>query len=260
MQSIEQAHFRQWNRDGYVLIKSSLNDAERSDLARWVEELAGWPEAPGKWMKWYENVVSGRQLCRVEDFVPYHTGLANFLQSSELCNVLELLLGEPAALFKEKINFKLPGGAGFKPHQDAPAFTAFGQSYHVTVMIAVDPTTRENGCLEVVDSLHGSGLLPQAPDGTLQTEWVERQVWKPVEMQPGDVLIFDSYLPHRSGPNATDRPRRALYVTYNRVSAGSHRDAYFQRKRAAFPPECERKPGVDYSQTAAVYNLGNPIL
>ena len=260
MQSIEHVQCRQWNRDGYVLLENHLHPSERDDLARWVEELAGWPEEPGKWMKWYENVATGRQLCRVEDFVPYHAGLANFLQSSELCNVLELLLGEPAALFKEKINFKLPGGAGFQPHQDAPAFTAFGQSYHVTVMIAVDPATRENGCLEVVESLHGSGLLPQAADGTLAKEWVDKQVWKPVEMQPGDVLIFDSYLAHRSGPNRTNRPRRALYVTYNRVSAGSHRDAYFQRKRAAFPPECERKPGVDYSQTAAVYNLGNPIL
>jgi 2-aminoethylphosphonate dioxygenase len=260
MQSIEHLQCRQWNRDGYVLLTNHLSSEERGDLARWVEELAGWPEAPGKWMKWYENVSSGRQLCRVEDFVPYHSGLAKFLQSSELCNVLELLLGEPAALFKEKINFKLPGGAGFQPHQDAPAFTAFGQSYHVTVMIAVDPATRANGCLEVVDSLHGTGLLPQAADGTLAKEWVDEQVWKPIEMQPGDVLIFDSYLPHRSGSNRTDRPRRALYVTYNRVSAGSHRDAYFQRKRAAFPPECERKPGVDYSQTAAVYNLGNPIL
>jgi ectoine hydroxylase-related dioxygenase (phytanoyl-CoA dioxygenase family) len=127
-------------------------------------------------------------------------------------------------------------------------------------MIAVDPATRENGCLEVVDALHGSGLLPQAADGTLQAEWVARQSWKPIEMAPGDVLVFDSYLAHRSGPNLTDRPRRALYVTYNRASAGSHREAYFQSKRAAFPPECERKPGVDYSKTASVFNLGNPIL
>lgn len=258
--SIESQQCRQWNRDGYVVLRNNMNEREKSDLASWVDELADWPESPGKWMKWYEQGARGRQLCRVEDFVPYHRGLADLLQSSELTRVLELLLGEPAALFKEKINFKLPGGAGFQPHQDAPAFTAFGQSYHVTVMIAVDPATRENGCLEVVEQLHGSGLLPQASDGTLQREWVEQQIWKPVEMAPGDVLIFDSYLAHRSGPNRTNQPRRALYVTYNRVSAGSHRDAYFRQKRAAFPPECERVQGVDYSKTAAVYNLGNPIV
>lgn len=260
MQSIEQRQGQQWNRDGYVLLTDRMTMSERDDLARWVSETAAWPEQPGKWMKWYEQTERGRQLCRVEDFVPYHDELAGLLRGAKLAAALEFLLGEPAALFKEKINFKLPGGAGFQPHQDAPAFASFGQSYHVTVMMAVDPCTRENGCLEVVDALHGSGLLPQAPDGTLDRSWVEAQTWKPVEMAPGDVLIFDSYLPHRSGPNLSDRPRRALYITYNRVSAGSHREAYFQKKRAAFPPECERQPGVDYSKTAQVYNLGNPIM
>jgi 2-aminoethylphosphonate dioxygenase len=260
MPSIEQVQCRAWNRDGYVLLRDCLGAAERASLQRWVEELAAWPEAPGKWMKWYEQTELGRQLCRVEDFVPYHEGLAGFLRGPGLSDVLELLLGERAVLFKEKINFKLPRGAGFKPHQDAPAFTTFGQSYHVTVMIAVDHATRQNGCLEVVDALHGSGLLPQAADGTLQEEWVARQLWKPIEMAPGDLLVFDSYLAHRSGANQSDRPRRALYVTYNRLSAGSYREAYFQHKRAAFPPECERTPGVDYSKTGAVYNLGNPIV
>jgi hypothetical protein len=254
------ASIEQWQRHGYVLLRNQLGASTQGDLAHWVDELASWPEQPGKWMKWYENTPRGRQLCRVEDFVPYHSGMQAFLQTSPLGVVLEQLMGEPAVLYKEKINFKLPGGAGFAPHQDAPAFTTFGQSYHVTVMISVDPATRDNGCLEVVEGLGGRGLLPGAPDGTLQAEWVAAQTWKPIEMMPGDVLLFDSYLPHRSGPNRTDRPRRALYVTYNRASAGSHREAYFQKKRDAFPPECERKPGVDYSAQAAVYNLGNPIV
>jgi ectoine hydroxylase-related dioxygenase (phytanoyl-CoA dioxygenase family) len=162
-------------------------------------------------------------------------------------------------LFKEKINFKLPGGAGFEPHQDAPAFTTFGQCYHITVMVSIDAGTRENGCLEVVDGCHGAGLLPQAKDGTLDRAWADAQVWKPLETRPGDVLFFDSYVPHRSGPNRSGAPRRALYVTYNRESDGDYRSQYFAQKRAAFPPECERKLGIDYSAAARVYNLGNPI-
>jgi hypothetical protein len=48
-------------------------------------------------------------------------------------------------------------------------------------------------------------------------------------------------------------------VTYNRASEGSLRSAYFQHKRAHFPPECERAVGIDYSAAARTYNLGNPI-
>jgi ectoine hydroxylase-related dioxygenase (phytanoyl-CoA dioxygenase family) len=211
-------------------------------------------------MKWYERTEHGRQLCRVENFVPFHTGLASLIHDGLLNGVLEQLVGEPVVLFKDKINFKLPGGAGFAPHQDAPAFTGFDHSYHVTVMIAVEPSTLRNGCLEVVTGCHGQGLLPACSDGTLDPAWVAAQRWTPIEMQPGDVLCFDSLVPHRSLPNHSGSSRRALYVTYNLAREHDRRAEYFERKRAAFPPECERAPGVDYSGSAAVYNLGNPIL
>mgnify|MGYP003546800753 FL=1 len=251
---------RQWNRDGFVLLREHLDRMRCQLLSDSVDELSRWPEAPGKWMKWYERTPHGRQLCRVEDFVPYHVGLSQLLASEPISKVLAWLLGERAVLFKEKINYKLPQGAGFAPHQDAPAFASFGQSYHVTVMLAVDFCTLDNGCLEVVEGLHGSGLFPQAADGTLHPDWVEAQVWRPIEMAPGDVLFFDSYLPHRSGPNRSSEARRALYVTYNRASAGMRRDAYFAHKRHSFPPECERMPGVDYTHGATQFNLGNPIV
>jgi hypothetical protein len=259
MNAIVQSQYDQWQRQGYLLLRRHLDTKDTQGLARWVEQLAAWPEAPGKWMKWYEQAGDARQLCRVEDFLPYHPAFADFLNGGTIGAVLEELCGEPALLFKEKINFKLPGGAGFAPHQDAPAFTTFGQRYHITLMVSIDRATRENGCLEVVDGFHGTGLLPQAKDGTLDRAWADAQVWKPIETEPGDLLFFDSYVPHRSGPNRSDRPRRALYVTYNRRSDGDYRSEYFATKRAAFPPECERVTGTDYSAAASVYNLGNPI-
>jgi hypothetical protein len=64
--------------------------------------------------------------------------------------------------------------------------------------------------------------------------------------QPGDAVLFDSYVPHQSAPNGTDTPRRVLYVTYNRASDGDHRLRYFAEKRRSYPPDCEREPGREY--------------
>ena len=65
--------------------------------------------------------------------------------------------------------------------------------------------------------------------------------------EPGDVLFFDSFVPHRSGPNRTSVQRRVLYVTYNGASAGDSRERYYADKRASYPPDCEREAGKDYS-------------
>ena len=70
--------------------------------------------------------------------------------------------------------------------------------------------------------------------------------WRALELSPGDVVFFDSYCPHGSGPNMTDGKRRVLYVTYNAASAGDHREQYYADKRASFPPDIERDPKKEY--------------
>ena len=257
MTELTSEHMACWQQNGFVHLRSVLAEPIREDLRRWVEELASWPESPGKWMKWFEG--PNRQLCRVENFLEYHAGLATFLQGDQIGALLEQLMGEPAALFKEKINYKLPGGAGFGAHQDAPAFATFGHDYHITLLVGIDVSTPLNGCLEIVHGHHDRALLPQNEGGEIDADTVASLPWIPVSTEPRDIVFFDSYVPHRSQPNCSQTSRRALYITYNRQRDGYVRDQYFARKREAFPPECERREGVDYSTAANVYNLGNPI-
>lgn len=250
-----------WERNGYLHLSGFLNAAEASAVTSWVEDLEHRPETPGKWMKYFEYTdapESPRLLCRVENILPYHEGLDQLLRGEEILGILSQLMEEPAVLFKEKINFKLPGGNGFGAHQDAPAFTSFQQSYHITLMISVDASNSDNGCLEMVPGRHKEGLLPMNHDGTLTDEFVASVEWEPLPTQAGDVVLFDSFIPHRSAPNRSLSPRRALYVTYNKASEGSFRESYFAQKREVFPPECERIPGKDYTNTG-VFNIGNPV-
>lgn len=77
--------------------------------------------------------------------------------------------------------------------------------------------------------------------------------------RPGCLLVFGVYLAHRSGPNKTDSPRKAVYLTYNQATEGDLRDHYYGEKRRLFPPISDREEGKDYSEGAVIYNLTTPI-
>ena len=235
-------------RDGFLVVPGLFDADEVAALRAWTDEVQAWPEVPGRWMVYGEPSLTepGRRLInRIENFYPYHAGFKGLFDGEKLAGWVGELFGEPAVLFKDKINFKLPGGDGFKPHQDQQAgWSAYARLF-VTALVAIDEATAENGCLELAAGHHTRGLIGRewAP---LTEEEMRGMAFVPHPARPGDVAFFDSYVPHRSGPNLTAEPRRVLYVTYNRAAEGDHRLRYYADKRRSYPPDCEREPGQQY--------------
>lgn len=220
---------------GWVLV-DTFDEARVAEIASWVEEIATWPEGGGQWLQHHELTDDGPTLARSENFVPFHPGMAALLTTGVLPEIASALLGEPAVLYKEKINYKLPGGAGFSPHQDAPAYPMIES--HVSALVAVDDADETNGCLEVVSGWHDA-VLPTDERGCVAPELVAQMEWIPAPVRRGQTLWFHSRTPHRSGPNRSGRPRRALYPTYNAASEGDLREQYYAAKLAAFAEESE---------------------
>ncbi len=216
--------------NGWVMSRT-LDAAGAERLRGWVDEIMGWPDDEGPWLHYREMTDEGPRLCRTENFVPYHEGIRDLLTSGPMLDAASALLGEPAVLYKEKINYKAAGGAGFAPHQDAPAYR-FVET-HVSCMVAVDDADADNGCLEVVSARHAE-VLPMDDDGCIRGDVVAALTWETVPVPAGTTLWFHSRTPHRSGANASDRPRRALYPTYNARREGDLRDAYYEQKFAEF--------------------------
>lgn len=234
------------DRDGYLVVRGFFDQAATRDILRWTEEVSQAPETPGRQMVYHEDSLTrpgSRVVQRIENFCPFHPGFDALVRHGKLLDWTSALLGRPAVLFKEKINFKMPGGEGFKAHQDQQAGWTRYAPLFMTAMVTIDPATLENGCLEMVPGRHKDGLLgeewnPLSEDG-LQLV--------PVPTAPGDVIFFDSFAPHASKPNLTDAPRRILYLTYNALEFGDHRLQYFADKRAAFPPDVERTGNETYT-------------
>jgi hypothetical protein len=237
-----------FQRDGFVVVLGLFGAGEIDQVEAWSEEVHDWPETPGRHMMYFEESSSHpgqRILNRIENVLPYHGGFKALAVGPKMQGACSQLFGEPALLFKDKINYKMPGGGGFEAHQDVQAGWSRYADLHITVLITIDETTLANGCLEMASRFHDQGLIgaewkPLTEEDLRETEFIV------VESAPGDAVFFDSFAPHRSGPNNTGSPRRVLYYTYNKASEGDSLAQYYADKRASYPPDIEREDGKDY--------------
>lgn len=218
-----------YEANGWLLLEGLLEKSPQ-ELQDEVSAISAWGD-DGAWMHHYEMTNFGKKLARTENFTPYSSSMRELLREGAISDVASQLLGEEALLYKEKINYKLVGGAGFAPHQDKPAYPFVDQV--LSVMVAIDDATIENGCLYVVSGRHQI-LLDQDERGCLARHVVAELDWQPVELAAGSTLFFHALTPHRSGPNTSTRDRRALYPTYNGTSEGDLREAYYAAKREVF--------------------------
>jgi ectoine hydroxylase len=91
-----------------------------------------------------------------------------------------------------------------------------------SAFIAVDPNTRENGCLQVLKGSHKMGRVEHGkfgdqtgadPERVEQAMKIMELVY--VEMAPGDVLFFHANTLHRSDQNKSPNPRWSMICCYN---------------------------------------------
>ena len=220
---------QQFEERGWVVL-DVLPRSTHALLTEWADEVAALPESSGV-LQHRELTGAGPQLCRSEHFVEVHASLRALLTDGPMLDAAGALLGEPAVLYKEKINHKLPGGAGYSAHQDAPAYPLL--TNHVSAMVAIDDADADNGGLEVVSGCFDR-VLTTDERGCVDPSVEATLAWEPVAVPAGSTLWFHSRTPHRSGPNRSSRPRRALYPTYNAAREGDRRAEYYAAKADAF--------------------------
>ena len=137
--------------------------------------------------------------------------------------VLPLLGTGDARLYWEQAVAKPPQARTELPWHQDNGYTPLLPEEYVTCWLALDDADVENGCLWVIPGSHrrgtvrhhnGAGPFRVGHDGPAADG-------VPVPVRRGSVLVFSSLLMHRSGPNTTDRPRRAWIIQYCGAEARS---------------------------------------
>src|SRR5882724_301534 len=199
-------------RDGYVL-KPGTFDAEEMALLQRAIALD-------------EGIRS--HTVRIDDSAGGATELAlwnhpgddlfgAFARCERIAGGAERLLGGEVYHYHSKLTMKRPRvGGQWNWHQDYGYWYNNGCLYPdlLSVAVAVDRATRENGCLQVIRGSHRLGRLDHGRVGGQTGADVGRvdQVLKShervyVEMAPGDALFFHCNTLHASEANFSARPR-----------------------------------------------------
>ena len=221
--------------DSSPLRPAVLGDVEADALASWAEAVEAWPVGSHVWGQYAEQIGDRAAVCRTENVSACHSGVAA-LVDGVLRDVATLALGEPAVAFKDKINYKHPGGAGFRPHQDRLAYP--GVERVLSVLVAIDECTTESGCLWLAAGVEEP--LPTDDRGVVRGDVVESLPWEPAELAAGDAVVLDGLAPHYSEANRGDRRRRVLVASYAPVSEAYSRDRYYSARSDTMRRASER--------------------
>ena len=239
-----------YKKYGISIVRNFFKKSEIIKIKKYTDYIKFLKIKPNQVMKYYEKSVNKLKkkdvLIRAEYFYHYHNGLNKLLNSKKINNFLKFLTNSDCRIFKEKINYKPAGARSDKLHQDSQAgWNKFAKEF-ISVLISVQKSTKLNGCLEFDFSGNNCYKLISQEMKPLKIKQLYKPNFIPTELNVGDVVFFNSYIPHRSGPNLSNRDRCQIYVTYNKKNLGNLRDKYFSEKRKQYPPNNERDAINEY--------------
>lgn len=191
------------------------SEQERAEIARQhvQHEPFAKDETQGNGLPVLRKAENTRQYSEVFRDLAQHPKLISVVQ--ELIGTDDLLLFRSTLMFKPAFH-----GSSHGLHQDS-AYWPMEPPNLVTVSIALNNATVENGCFKVIPRSHLWGMQSwghiarqQGAELTDREDVAEQQM--DVPLSAGSALFFHSLMVHGSGPNATPHSRNtALYAYFS---------------------------------------------
>ncbi len=231
---ITEADRAAFERDGYVL-KAGFFDAEEVDLLR--RAITADPAIAKNVTRLHDSKGASTELALWNH--PGDDLFGMVARSARVVDGMERLLGGEVYHYHSKLTMKRPRvGGAWDWHQDYGYWYNNGCLFPdmASVFIAIDPSRRENGCLEVLRGSHRMGRIDHGRVGGQTGADMERveQAMKVLEhvyceMDPGDALFFHSNTLHSSSQNVSDHSRNVLLCCYNRMSNDPYKEHHHPR-------------------------------
>jgi hypothetical protein len=256
MARLSEAEVAQYEREGWVVPAFSLSATRVSALQQALEELLA--KNPG---------------VRPEKLVSAHIegdngegvqGVAAFLDLARDPEIVELVsgvIGDDVILWGCHVFCKPPAEGYETPwHQDGH-YWPIRPLATCTAWVALEPSTRENGCLRVIPGSHRERALhPHLREDRddlvlsqrLDATHFDEASAVDIELQPGQMSLHDVYMIHGAAANRSPQRRTGVALRYMPATSVFERDIRPAEGRSGIPVDFARRPlwllrGVDRS-------------
>ena len=190
------------------------------------------PKSPGAKLKrrvatLLKGAEHGNQVNSQREYYTEHVNLWSdnpdyraLILSSELASLPARLEGlESWRVWTDKALFKMPWNEATVWHSDSP-YGSYRSSQSVTIWIALDDATVQNGCLYYLPGTHKTHGDEAYPLGRKIAQLFESRPdfaeleAAPATLKAGGCAVHNAHIVHSAGPNMTPFPRRAVNITY----------------------------------------------
>jgi ectoine hydroxylase-related dioxygenase (phytanoyl-CoA dioxygenase family) len=215
-----------YNRDGYLVVKQFCSQQETGILySTAIEDDAMRKNALDL------NDQTGKKTKLSLWFTPGDDRFGYLTRSEKMVHGAAQLLDStaPVCHFHSKLMQKEPKvGGAWEWHQD------YGYWYKnqfmfpdqlVSIMVALTPANKANGCLQVIKGSHKLGRVNHGfageqvgADMVMVENALKTMELVYCELDAGDALFFHSNLLHRSEANTSDYPRWSIISCYSSES------------------------------------------
>lgn len=128
------------------------------------------------------------------------------------------ILGDEVSLYRAVLWNKAPrAGMELPWHQDDGVFWGIDRPPSLQIWTALDDAPIEAGCVEVIPGSHHNGLASPLGGTVRQDQLALSNADRervPLPVATGEALLIHNHVWHRSGRNATPKPRRAIGIAY----------------------------------------------
>ncbi|RXZ80400.1 phytanoyl-CoA dioxygenase family protein [Paenibacillaceae bacterium] len=222
-----------YNENGYLVLRNVFTAQEAAVWRQESDRLLSLDEYldPNNLRVGYRNIEDRLIIEKIDPVQDLSAVFRNLVNDPRILDPLrDLYLDEPV-LFKDKLIYKLPGVTGYTMHQDAAWWQGFPLEGLISVMVAVDGASTENGGLELFPGYHDRFRSTKGELRNMNAEEIaeiDASKGQIVETEPGDIILFHSFTPHQSGANTANVSRRQLYLTYSPAKNGQLYHAHYQ--------------------------------